>query len=80
MSVIVNYKHALINAGILAGVSFFTTLSGIRIAAPNLDIANVLMASGIAAGLAFFVRLAVEYGLSNTQAAQVVIQTPVVAA
>jgi len=56
-------EEALVNAAILAGLSFCTTLAGIGASGMKTDISGSLIAALISAGLAFFARLAVERGL-----------------
>jgi len=60
-------KEALINAFIMGGLSFFTTLAGMSIAQVVEDPVRALSAAGIAAGLAFFTRLAIERGLMSSK-------------
>lgn len=58
-------RDGLINASILAGVSFFTALAGIAIADLTSNPLQSVVAAGVAAGLSFFVRLSVERGLAG---------------
>ena len=61
-------KDILVNAAIMAGYSFFTTLAGIKITAVITDPLITVMASGIAAGLSFFSYLTTAKGLSRRAA------------
>jgi len=58
-------REALINACILAGLSFFTTLAGITAAGIKSDPITSIIAAGIAAGCTFFSRLAAELGITK---------------
>jgi len=58
-------KEAFINAAILAGFAFFECLAGMAIAGLLEDPVKGLIAAGIAAGLAFFGRLAIERGIKK---------------
>jgi len=58
-------KEAVINAGILAGFAFFETLAGVAISGLLGEPLKCLLASAIAAGLAFFGRLAYERGIKR---------------
>jgi len=58
-----NLQEALLNAAILGGLTFFTTLGGIGAVGLLADPKLGLCAAAISAGLAFFARLAVERGL-----------------
>lgn len=59
----VSMKEALINAIIVAGFNFFSTLAGISVAKIVTEPSKALIAAGIAAGLGFFGRLMVERGV-----------------
>ncbi len=56
-------KEALINAGIVAGFNFFSTLAGISVARIVTEPQKAIIAAVIAAGLGFFGRLMVERGV-----------------
>ena len=56
-------KEAIINAVIVAGFNFFSTLAGISVAKIVTEPDKALLAAGIAAGLGFFGRLMVERGV-----------------
>jgi len=60
-----NLKNQLANAGIRAGLAFFTTLAGITIAQIFAEPAKALIASGISAGLTFFASLVAERQLGK---------------
>lgn len=53
----------LINAAIMAGLGFFTTLAGIGAAGLLSDWKTGLLAASIATGLEFFVALTIQKGL-----------------
>jgi len=57
------WPEALINAAIMAGVAFFSTLASLGATGLLADPLKGLLSAGIAAGLTFFSRLAVERGL-----------------
>jgi len=59
-----NMREALINASILAGLAFFSTLGGLGVAGLLADPRAALLAAAIAAGIHFFTRLALERGLA----------------
>jgi len=61
------FKEAVVNAAILAGLAFFETLAGMAIAGIMTDPVRTLIAAGIAAGLAFFTRLAYERGIKKEE-------------
>jgi len=52
-----------INAGIMAGLGFFTTLAALSIVQIKADPWTSLAAAGISAGLQFFISLAAQRGL-----------------
>lgn len=56
-------RDQVINAGVMAGLGFFTALAGIGAAGLLGDPAAGLLAAGISAGLEFFIALAVQRGL-----------------
>jgi len=56
-------QEALVNAAILAGLGFFTTLGGMGAVGLLADPKLALCAAAIAGGLQFFARLAIERGL-----------------
>jgi len=56
-------QEALLNAVILAGLGFFTTLGGLGAVGLLADPKLGLCAAAISAGLNFFARLAIERGL-----------------
>jgi len=55
-----NLRDQVINAGIMAGLGFFTTLAGVGAAGLLADWRTGLLAAGIAAGLEFFIALAAQ--------------------
>lgn len=55
-----DWDDALIDAGIAAGVTFFTTLGGLGVAGLLDDPQKALLAAGIAAGGSFFGWLAMK--------------------
>jgi len=57
------WRDQRVNATILAGLGFFTTLASISAAGIRADPATSLLAAGIAAGLEFFVAMAIQRGL-----------------
>lgn len=61
------FKDQLVNAGILAGVNFFSTLSAIQITQVINDPVTALAGAGISAGLGFFMSLAVQRGLMKKE-------------
>ena len=56
-------KEALVNACIMAGLAFFSTLAGMGATGLLGDPVKGLISAIISAGLAFFTRLAIERGL-----------------
>jgi len=56
-------KEAVVNAGILAGLAFFSTLAGLGATGLLADPIKGLTSACIAAGVTFFTRLALERGL-----------------
>jgi len=56
-------QDQIINAAIMAGIDFFSTLASISAAGIIVDPARSLLAAGIAAGLGFFMALAIQRGL-----------------
>jgi len=58
-------KEGLVNASILAGLSFFSTLVGISAAGIVAEPYLSLIAACISAGFTFFSRLAMELGLKE---------------
>jgi len=58
-------REAFINACILAGLSFFTTLAGITAAGIRANPFTSILAAIIAAGCTFFSRLAAELGITK---------------
>jgi len=56
-------EESLINAAILAGLAFFSTLGGNAAVGLLAEPKAGLLAAAIAAGIAFFARLAIERGL-----------------
>jgi len=53
-------KEQLVNAGILAGLTFFTTLAGVSVSGLMAYPIKGLLSAGISAAVAFFTRLAIE--------------------
>jgi hypothetical protein len=53
----------IVNAGIMAGVSFFTALAGITASGLMKDPATGILAAVLSAGLSFFTSLAIQRGL-----------------
>jgi len=62
------WKDQLANAGIIAGVNFFTTLGGLGATGLLGDPLKGLIAAGISAGVGFFVTLAAQRGLQKPEA------------
>ena len=56
-----DWKDALIDAGIVAGLTFFTSLGGMAVLTPITE--QTLMGAGIAAATQFFLFLAIKRGL-----------------
>jgi hypothetical protein len=61
-----NWKDALLDSGIMAGLTFFTSLGGLGLTG-TLDVRG-LLAAGIAAATQFFIVLAIKRGLREKQA------------
>ena len=59
------WKDAIVNALILAGFNFFSTLAGLSVAQIITEPQKALVAAGVAAGLGFFSRLMVERGITT---------------
>lgn len=62
-----SWKDQLINAGIMAGLGFFTTLAGIGAVGLMVDMKLGFLASGISAGFEFFLALALQRGLMKKE-------------
>lgn len=60
-----SWRGMLLNAGIMAGQAFFTTLASTNIIGIRADPVTHLAAAGIAAGLTFFTSLAIQRGLTK---------------
>jgi len=60
-----NWGDALADAGISAGMTFFTTLGGLGATGLASDPKTTLLAAAISAGAQFFVALAVKRGLKK---------------
>ena len=60
-----DWREMVIDAFIIAGLNFFTTLSGISIADISTSPGEAFLASAISAGLGFFTTLAVKRGLKK---------------
>ena len=60
-----NWRSALADAGIVAGMQFFYTLAGISAAQVISDPIKALVAALISAGLGFFTTLALKRGLKT---------------
>lgn len=58
-----DWKEALADAGIVAGVYFFTALVGMKIVNIIQDPVTAVVTAGIQAGLGFFMTLAIKRGL-----------------
>jgi len=58
-----SWRDQVINAAILSGVDFFTTLGALGATGLMRDPVVGLTAAGIAAGSSFFVSLAIQRGL-----------------
>jgi hypothetical protein len=58
-----DWKNALIDSAIVAGVDFFTTLGGLGVAGLFADPTKGLIAAGISAAAGFFFTLAVKRGV-----------------
>jgi len=63
-----DWGDAVADAGIMAGVTFFTTLTGISVSGLMKSPLEGLMASGISALAHFFTILAVKRGLIKREA------------
>ena len=63
-------KEAVVNAFIMAGLSFFSTLAGLGASGLLADPVKALVSAGVSAGLAFFTRLAIERGLAPPETQQ----------
>ena len=59
------WKDQLINAGIIAGFNFFSTLASLSVTQVITNPATALIASGISAGLGFFGSLMLQRGISQ---------------
>lgn len=59
-----DWTDALIDAGIAAGVTFFTTLGGLGVAGLLEDPKSALLAAGIAAAGSFFAWLAMKRNIT----------------
>jgi len=57
------WKDQIINAGIIAGLNFFTTLAGLQVTQVVANPVTALLSAGISAGLGFFTSLAIQRGL-----------------
>ncbi len=58
-----DWREMVIDAWIIAGLNFFTTLSGIEVTDIASNPGEAFLASAISAGLGFFMTLAVKRGL-----------------
>jgi len=58
-------KDQILNAGILAGVGFFSTLASVQATGIIKDPVTAVVAAGISAGLEFFLSLAIQRGLKK---------------
>jgi len=58
-----NWKDALADAGVMAGMTFFTTLGGLGVTGLASEPKTSLLAAAISAGAQFFAVLAVKRGL-----------------
>ena len=59
------WKDQLINAGIVAGFNFFSTLASLSVTQVVSNPATALIASGISAGLGFFGSLMIQRGIAR---------------
>ena len=59
------WREALLNALVLAGFNFFSTLASISVTQIITEPEKALIAAAIAAGLGFFGRLMIERGIST---------------
>jgi hypothetical protein len=64
-------REILLNAGILAGWTFFSSLVGLNVATGATIIAQTLVGAAIAAALAFFSYLAVARGVKKPKPDQI---------
>lgn len=62
-----SFKDQLVNAGIQAGLAFFTTLAGIAVVQIKADPNSALLAGVIAGGLTFFTSLSIQRGLTEKE-------------
>jgi len=60
-------KDQAINAGIIAGFNFFTTLAGLQVTGITADPATALTAAAVSAGLGFFASLITQRGLKKPE-------------
>lgn len=60
-----NWRYAVYDSLIVAGMHFFGTLAGISVAQIISDPVKALLASFISAGLGFFTTLAIKRGLTS---------------
>ena len=60
-------KDQLINAGIVAGFNFFSTLAGLSITGITENPVTALAAAAISAGLGFFASLMTQRGLHKPE-------------
>jgi len=65
-----DWKGALVDAGIIAGLNFFSTLAGLGATGIIADVHQSLVAALVSAGLGFFSTLAVRRGLGKSGAVQ----------
>lgn len=61
-----DWKDALIDSTIMAGLTFFTSLGGLSLT--GVIVARDFLAAGIAAATQFFIVLAIKRGLREKQA------------
>lgn len=60
-----NWRDALLDAGILAGLTFFSSIGGMSII--DVNTSKMLIAGAIAAGAQFFLTLAIKRGLREKE-------------
>lgn len=61
-------KDQVANAGIIAGLNFFSTLAGLQVTGITTDPVTALTAAAISAGLGFFASLFTQRGLKKPEA------------
>ena len=60
-------RDQAINAGIIAGFNFFSTLAALQVTGITQDPLTALTTAGVSAGLGFFASLLTQRGLKKTE-------------